>query len=208
MLVSIEGIDGSGKSTVVGRLSEYFEERCKRETSAPHKPKVCDAVFTREPTDSWIGEKVTSSVEGERKLSPMAEFFLFVADHADHVDSVVEPALEDGRLVVSDRYVDSRLAYQAVSLQGKVESPLEWIRSVHDGWTVYPDLTLLLDVDPETAVERTHATAKYERTEFLERVRDNYMSIASSDERFVVVDASRPVNEVADDCRSEIMSRL
>ncbi|MDY6775831.1 MAG: dTMP kinase [Halobacteria archaeon] len=192
MLVTLEGIDGAGKSTVVERLDEVFS----------------DAVFTREPTDSWMGEAVTESVEGERDLSSMAEFFLFVADHAQHVDRVIDPSLEEGSLVISDRYIDSRRAYQAVSLEDEVESPLEWIRSVHDAWTVYPDLTLLLDIDPETAIERTHATAKYEKTEFLEKVRENYIDIASDEDRFVVVDAERPVDEVVDDCRHVIESRL
>jgi len=96
MLVTLEGLDGSGKTTVWEALRERYPE----------------ATFTREPTDdSWYGEAVYRSIEDD-DADPLAELFLYTADHADHLSRVIEPALERGDLVVSDRYSDSRFAYQ------------------------------------------------------------------------------------------------
>ncbi len=97
MLVTLEGLDGSGKTTVWESLQDRFS----------------DAVFTREPTDdSWYGDAVYRSIEDD-DADPLAELFLYTADHAAHLSRVIEPALERGDLVISDRYSDSRFAYQA-----------------------------------------------------------------------------------------------
>jgi len=183
MLVTLEGLDGSGKTTVVEALRGEFP----------------DATFTREPTESWYGEAVERSVNDDDADS-LAECFLYVADHADHLSRVVRPALRDGNLVISDRYSDSRYAYQSVALAGDVENPTEYLKSVHRPWTRPPDRTIYLDVDPETAAERSGRTNKFERTEFLAAVRERYEQlIAAEPERFVRVDASQPPAAVLED---------
>jgi len=180
MLVTLEGLDGSGKTTVAEALRE----------SRP------DATYTREPTDSWYGEAARRSI-GDDDADPVAEFFLYAADHADHLRRVVRPALERGDLVVSDRYVDSRYAYQGASLEGVVDRPLEYVRGVHQPFTREPDATVYLDVDPETAAARAGATNKFERTGFLTAVRSNYERLVEHEpERFVRVDATRPPEAV------------
>jgi dTMP kinase len=187
MLVTLEGLDGSGKTSAVAALREAFP----------------GATFTREPTDSWYGEAVERSI-GDDDADPLAELFLFTADHADHLARVVRPALADGSLVVSDRYADSRYAYQAATLAGydplAVDDPLDYVREVHAPFTRTPDRTLYLAVDPETAAERAGATNKLERVDYLRRVRDNYERLVAADpDRFVRIDASRPEGTVVAD---------
>jgi len=183
MLVTLEGIDGSGKTTVWEHL---------RETLA------VDAVtFTREPTDSWYGDAVYRSIRDD-DADPLAELFLYTADHADHLSRVVRPALADGDLVVSDRYADSRYAYQGATLASVVDDPLEYVREIHAPFTRVPDLTLYFDVPPAVGAERSGATNKFEEADYLTAVRDNYERLVAADpDRFVRIDATRSPEVVA-----------
>ncbi|UPW01238.1 dTMP kinase [Halorussus gelatinilyticus] len=191
MLVTLEGLDGSGKTTVWEVLREEFPE----------------FVFTREPTDTWYGEAVNRSVEDD-DADPLAELFLYTADHAAHLSETVRPALADGKVVVSDRYSDSRYAYQAVSIEGEVKRPLEYVRGVHQPWTRPPDATLYFDVDPETGAARSGATNKFEQAAFLSQVQSNYERLLSAEPgRFVRIDASQSPEEVIDSA-VDVMERL
>jgi dTMP kinase len=184
MLLTLEGLDGSGKTTAWDALRDRYPS----------------AVFTREPTDSWYGDAVARSIADD-DADPLAELFLYTADHADHLSRLVRPALADGSLVVSDRYSDSRVAYQAATLaDSTVDDPLSYVRSIHDPFSRAPDATLYLDVDPETAVERSGGTNKFERVERLRAVRENYERLlAAEPDRFVRVDATRSRATVVDD---------
>jgi dTMP kinase len=180
MLLTLEGLDGSGKTTAWEALVGSYP----------------DATFTREPTDSWYGDAVGRSLNDDDADS-LAELFLFTADHADHLSRVIRPALAAGSLVVSDRYSDSRLAYQAASLADSRladgRDPLSYIREIHEAFSRPPDKTIYLDVDPETAAARAGATNKFERAAYLERVRENYERLIDADpDRFVRVDATQP----------------
>ncbi len=191
MLVTLEGLDGSGKTTAWEALSERYPE----------------AVLTREPTDSWYGDAVYRSIEDE-DADPLAELFLYTADHAAHLSRTVRPALEEGRLVISDRYSDSRFAYQAATLEDRLADPLSYVRSIHEPFSRPPDATLYFDVDPETAAERSGATNKFEQTAHLERVREYYEQLIADDpERFVRIDATQSRAAVLDDVESA-MERL
>ena len=183
MLVTLEGLDGSGKTTVWEALHATYP----------------DATFTREPTDSWYGDAVNRAIESD-DADPLATLFLFTADHADHLSRVVRPALEAGDLVISDRYADSRYAYQAAALEDTdLVRPMEYIRGVHTAFTRTPDCTIYIDVDPETAVARSGATNKFEQREFLSRVRENYERLVAAERnRFVRVDGTRSPEEVID----------
>ncbi|MBX0325347.1 dTMP kinase [Halomicroarcula sp. F13] len=196
MLVTLEGLDGSGKTTVW--------ERLRTDDALPG-----DATFTREPTDSWYGEAVQRSIDDDEADS-LAELFLYTADHAAHLADTVRPALDDGRLVVSDRYSDSRYAYQGATLAASdhFEDPLDYVREVHAPWTRPPDLTVYLDVDPETAARRSGATNKFETAEYLAEVGENYERLVAADpERFVRVDATAAPDTVYDRVRSAILDR-
>ena len=176
MLVTLEGIDGSGKTSAWDAL---------RET------RSTGYTFTREPTDTWYGDAVRRSIDAD-DADPLAELFLFTADHAAHLSETVRPALDRGDVVVSDRYSDSRYAYQGAALEGIIENPLEYVLDVHRPFTRRPDATIYLDVDPATGARRSGKTNKLEDREFLRRVAQNYESLIERDpERFVRVDATK-----------------
>lgn len=189
MLITLEGLDGSGKTTVWEVLRESAGE---------------DVTFTREPTNSWYGEAVNRSIENDNS-DPIAELFLYTADHADHLSRVVRPALERGDLVISDRYSDSRYAYQAVSLEGHVKRPMEYIIGVHQPWTIPPDATIYLDVDPQTGAARSGATNKFEQAGYLAAVQANYERLMKVEpERFYRVDATQSPEEVLESVEDAI----
>jgi dTMP kinase len=182
MLITLEGIDGSGKTTVWEALRGEY-----------------DYTFTREPTETWYGDAVRRSVEDD-DADPLAEAFLYVADHAAHLSNTVRPALERGEVVLSDRYSDSRYAYQGVALDGHVTRPLEYLRGIHQPFTEKPDHTIYLDVDPETGAGRSGATNKFETAAFLREVRENYEFLAEREPtRFHHVDASQSPEAVLDE---------
>jgi dTMP kinase len=183
MLITLEGLDGSGKSTVWEALHDTYP----------------DAVFTREPTESWYGDAVNRAI-GDDDADPLATLFLFTADHADHLSRVVRPALDDGEVVISDRYSDSRFAYQAASLaDSDLKRPLEYIKGIHAAFSRTPDATIYLDVDPETGAERSGATNKFEQAGYLAQVRANYERLIDAEpDRFVRVDATQSPEEVLD----------
>ncbi|SEH16512.1 dTMP kinase [Natronorubrum sediminis] len=197
MLVTLEGLDGSGKTTVWEALQETYP----------------DATFTREPTnDSWYGDAVYRSI-GDDDADSLAELFLYTADHADHLSRKIEPALERGDLVISDRYSDSRFAYQGATLDASdrlaVDDPLEYVVDVHEPFSRPPDLTLYLDVDPKTAAERAGATNKFERVEYLESVHANYERLLEREpERFVRVDASQEPDAVLEEVREVLAEAI
>ncbi len=154
--------------------------------------------MTREPGETWIGNSVRRAIAEE--IDPVAEALLFVADHAMHIATVVRPALEKKQLVISDRYTDSRYAYQQVTLERLVPEPLTWLRLVHNGWTIPPDLTFLLVLPVETALFRRSGRAEREHFEYaslLTKVQENYLSIARDDpSRFIIVDAEKDEKEI------------
>ena len=180
MLVTLEGLDGSGKTTVREALVDDYPE----------------AVVTREPTDSWYGDAVYQSIN-ERSADSLAELFLYTADHADHLSRVIRPALAEDKLVISDRYSDSRYAYQGATLADELDDPMEYIQSVHEPFTRTPDCTFYLDIDPETAAKRSGNTNKFEQSTYLQAVQQNYEQLIAADpERFVRIDASQPPDAV------------
>jgi len=184
MLLTLEGLDGSGKTTAWRALRDRYPS----------------AVFTREPTDSWYGDAVYRSIDDD-DADPLAELFLYTADHADHLSRVVRPALDEGSLVVSDRYSDSRIAYQAATLaDSPLADPFEYVRDLHEPFSRSPDATLFLDVDPETAAERSGETNKFERADYLRDVRAQYERLIDADpERFVRIDATQTREAVLND---------
>jgi dTMP kinase len=177
MLITLEGIDGSGKSTLHSALRELLQD--------------LDPVFTREPGATWVGDSVRRAIA--EQIDPVTEATLFVADHAAHLATVVRPALAEGRLVISDRYSDSRFAYQSVTLQKIIPDPEAWLRAMHNGWTIIPDKTFLCILPVDDALNRLkpdNQREHFERREVLEKVQNNYLTYARNEpSRFVIVDA-------------------
>lgn len=179
--IALEGGDGAGKSTQVEALADWM------------RAKGHEVVVTREPGATAIGKRLRSIIldVSTSGLSDRAEALMFAADRAEHVDSVIRPALERGAVVITDRYIDSSVAYQGA---GRNLAPTEIARISRwatDG--LVPHLTVLLDVAPETARERfTEAPDRLESepAEFHERVRNGFLTLAAADPaRYLVVDA-------------------
>lgn len=181
--IALEGGDGAGKSTQADALAEWI------------RAKGHEVVVTREPGATPIGKRLRSILldVSSAGLSNRAEALLYAADRAEHVDSLVKPALERGAVVISDRYIDSSVAYQGA---GRDLSPTEIARI--NRWAtggLVPHLTVLLDVSPEAARERfTEAPDRLESEppEFHARVRAGFLALAAGDPgRYLVVDAAQ-----------------
>ena len=207
-LITLEGIDGSGKSTALHHISrKVAEKQPQRKT-----------VLTAEPTSGEVGRilraelSAASEVEKPSAALLMNELFLFMADHAQHLANIIVPSLKDGAVVLSDRYADSTAAYQGVTLEGIVPHPVSWIQEIFRPWNVVPDMTLLFLLDPESALMRLKSRRgreKFERLEFLRMVDENFQSMASSEpERFVLIDAAQDEGTVARNATRAVLELL
>ncbi|MEU8187282.1 dTMP kinase [Micromonospora carbonacea] len=192
LFVVFEGGEGAGKSTQLAALAERLRGQGR------------EVVVTREPGATEVGARIRAllldaTAEGP---SPRAEALLYAADRAHHVATVVRPALVRGAVVISDRYVDSSLAYQGAGRTLPVDE-VSWLSSWATGG-LKPDLVVLLDVDPHTGLSRVAARnegadrLEAESVAFHERVRYAFLDLAANDpKRYLVLDASRPVEETA-----------
>ncbi|MEU2623482.1 dTMP kinase [Streptomyces sp. NPDC007157] len=194
--IALEGGDGAGKSTQAEALAEWI------------RAKGHEVVLTREPGATPVGKRLRSILldVSSAGLSHRAEALLYAADRAEHVDTVVRPALDRGAVVISDRYIDSSVAYQGA---GRDLSPTEVARI--NRWAtagLVPHLTVLLDVEPETARERfTEAPDRLESepAEFHARVRAGFLTLAASDPgRYLVVDAGQEPESVTTVIRARL----
>ena len=196
--VTLEGIEGSGKSTQARRLASQLGR---------------DTVLTQEPGGTDIGRAIRGLLldHGHGPLAPAAEVLLFFADRAQHVAEVVRPALDAGRSVVSDRYTDSSIAYQGYGRGIDRALILAVARLATDG--LQPDLTILLDLPVDVGLARAgrrgpHDRLESEVREFHERVRSGYLEMAKAEPaRWVMVNAEGPADEVAARVREAALSR-
>jgi len=190
-LISLEGVDGSGTTSLAHNLREKY-----------------DAVFTQEPTDMWTGEILREALSNESDTAPLSDFYLFMADRVHHIENRIEPAVRDGEMVICDRYADSTRAYQQLSLeQGGFPDgyALQYIEYVMAPFIREPDLTLWLDVDVGTSFERVSGDEKFEQqAEFQERVRENYETLYEENSRIVRIDANQSKRAVLEDAIAEI----
>ena len=184
--ISVEGLDGCGKSTQVRLLARWLRRMGH------------EVVVTEEPTDGPIGRIIRMVVAGGFKVPVAAEALLFAADRLHHVERVIAPAVSSGKVVISDRYIASSLAYQ--SARGL---PLRWVMKINE-MASEPDLMILIDVPAEVTAGRINRSRRpdgFERDlELQKKVRQVYLNIARR-YKMKVIDGNRPVDEVQEDIR-------
>lgn len=186
LLITFEGIEGSGKTTQAQRLYEYLR--------AKHGDRV---IFTYEPGDTEVGRRIREILIDKRYvIDAWTELFLYLADRVAHVEQVIKPALDEGKIVISDRYADSSVAYQ-----GAGGVPIDTIRKFNEVATfgIKPQLTVLLDLPVEEGLTRLGERDRIEAkdVEFHQTVRRYYLELARSEpDRFVVLDGSKPEDEI------------
>ena len=196
MFITLEGIDGCGKSTVSKQVASTLQERGN------------EVYHTMEPSENWLGQAVRRSYTEE--ISPFTEVFLFLADRATHTDRI-KKELAAGKIVISDRYCDSSTAYQGALLHEQLAEQgidsVDWVIGMNSTIIREPDITLLLDIAPEVSLERLKVReelSKFEKQGYLERVRANYLRIAKAEPRVRVIDANQPVEKVLDEVMKAI----
>lgn len=190
IFITLEGGDGAGKTTQARLLTEWLTERGHVVTQ------------TREPGGTQLGQELRNLLlHTTDTIDPRAEALLYAADRAQHIAEVVRPALARGEVVVQDRYIDSSIAYQGagrVLNETEIQSLSEWATG-----TLWPELTVLLDVTPETAVARRSADGRgadrleREPHEFHREVRAGFLKLAAANpSRYLVVDAGRDADAI------------
>lgn len=197
MFVTFEGPDGAGKSTALRTVAE-----------ALHNEGFAVAT-TRQPGDSSIGLSVRAILLDGPRIEPLTELFLFLADRAQHVSEVIRPALNNGQIVLCDRYADSTIVYQGHA-RGLDLDALRHMNDIATG-ALRPDITLLLEIEPEKALRRENDRDRLDREplEFHQSVLDGFRAEARCDpDRWVTVDASLPADRVAELCLQAIRQRI
>jgi dTMP kinase len=202
MFITLEGPEGSGKTSHLPPLVEYLRERGY-------------AVFpTREPGGTSIGEQIREVIHDLKnvEMHPRTETLLYQAARAQIVEQVFKPRLQAGEIVISDRYYDSTIAYQGYGHQQELEQVRALVKYATGG--LVPDLTVLLDVDVEEGLRRKKKDNEWNRldaytVEFHQRVRAGYLEMVKAEpDRWVVVDAGRKWDDVQEELRVVVLGRL
>lgn len=201
MFITFEGPEGCGKSTHIKLIKEYLEN------------KGLSVVLTREPGATPNGEKIRQILlHSDEKLDSVSELCLFEADRAENVTKVILPSLKAGKIVISDRYVDSTVSYQ-IGGRGLAEDMVRYLNMLASKG-LEPDLTILLDVGPEVGLKRASVKGKAdnfekENMEFHGKVRAKFLEIAkNSPHRVVVINSEQEIDKVQDKIRKAIDAKL
>lgn len=198
--LTIEGVEGVGKSTNLQSIRQILEN------------KNIDFIATREPGGTLIAEKIRTLLleHHEEKLCELSELLLVFAARAQHLETVIKPALEAGTWVLCDRFTDATYAYQGGG-RGLSSDAISRLENLAQG-SLRPDFTLILDLDPEIGLTRAKNRGKLDRIElekidFFQKVRATYLAISKREpERCKVVDASKPIEAVSNDVTEHLMT--
>jgi dTMP kinase len=196
VFITFEGIDGVGKSTQLGLLQQWLEGRGR------------EVIRTLEPGGTELGQEIRHLLLHRKgDVAARAEALLYAADRAHHVATKIRPALAEGKVVLSDRYFDSSVAYQGAARELDVDE----VRNI-SLWAVdnlIPDLTVLLDLNAEAAIQRRNKTGtepdrlEREKVDFFVRARAQYLELAK-EPRFLVVDANLSIDEIQHQIRERV----
>lgn len=199
MFITFEGADGCGKTTQIELLNNYL------------KNKNYETIVTLEPGGSDIGKNLRQILLHHNGfVSPRAEIFMYLADRAQHVDSVIKKAVNENKIVLCDRYIDSTIAYQGYARSGDIEK-LDLLNNLATD-SYEPDLTFVLDVDSIIAQKRVGETKdrlEAEGLEFHKKVRFGYLELAKKyPNRIKVIDANKTIEEVFEQIKNIINNIL
>lgn len=204
MFITFEGPEGSGKTTISNIIEKRLEEIGYQ------------VVHTREPGGTPIAEQIRNIIldKSNTMLDARAEALLYAASRRQHLVEKVWPALKEGKIVICDRYIDSSLAYQGGARHLGVENVLNINMFATEG--TFPDMTLLFDIKPEDGLHRIAANANrevnrldLEKIEFHKSVRNTFLELAKQyKDRYVIIDASKPLDEVIENTWKEILKKL
>ena len=204
MFITLEGPEGSGKTTAVNYAVSKLEEMGYQ------------IVRTREPGGTPIAEQIRNVIldKANTSMDPRTEALLYAASRRQHLVEKVWPAIKEGKIVICDRYLDSSLAYQGGARGLGVDNILNINMFATEG--TFPDLTLLFDIEPEVGLARIAANADrevnrldLEKLEFHQKVRNTFLELAKRyPDRFIIIDAAKPRDEVAEATLKAILERL
>lgn len=194
--ITLEGIEGSGKSTSLDTISKSLENL------------NIEFIVTKEPGGGPLGKDLRKMLlDKKTSISSEVELLLMMADRKNHIENIVEPSLEKGIWVISDRYLDSSYAYQGGGRQIEV-SKIDLLTNLLK--LPIPDLTLLFDLSPEIALQRAKNRSELDRFEsepidFHQRIREAYLTLANDNiERYIVIDASKDIQNVKDQVQKQL----
>lgn len=198
IFITLEGLDGSGKSTQALHIKDFLEERGYK------------VLLTREPGGTEIGEKIRQILldKENKEMSAVTEALLYAASRAQHVEQVIVPALEDGKIVLCDRFIDSSMAYQGKGRGLGVKAVMEINKFAICG--LIPDITILLDMDPEASLNRIKTIKgtdrlEQEKSDFHRRVYKGYKDLADMyPDRIKVIDANKTVGEIGREIENKL----
>lgn len=203
IFITFEGIEGSGKSTQLSMLNKWLTNH------------DYDVVATREPGGTKIGEKIRELLRSGSKddvFSPRTELMLFEASRAQHMEEIVLPALNNGKIVLCDRFFDSTTVYQGVARA--IDTDIVHILNDFSSFEKKPDLTIILDIGVDESMNRlikreiSKDRIEQEDRKFFENVRNGYLSLAQNNERFFVIDGTGDANNIQQKIRDELSKRF
>lgn len=189
--ITFEGIDGSGKSTVLTNIYQHLLQR------------NCAVKKTFEPTDTWLGRCVQHCIK--TKTDPFITAFTFSADRIQH-GKKIQQWLDNDYIVLCDRYAESTYAYQGVQLSSCLDDPITWLQELTIDQIPLPDRIFVFMIDPKIAIARIQHRDElipFEQIEFLIKVQENYEKLIR-DDRFLVIDAEKPIKDIVSICVKDI----
>ncbi len=190
--VTFEGIDGSGKTTVLSKVYTALNEQGVKVKK------------TLEPTDTWMGDCVKRCIKTD--TDPFVTAFTFIADRFIHIKEI-QQWLDDGYVVLCDRYAESTYAYQGAQLQETIDDPIHWLKELSEHRILTPDRTFVFDIDPDAAIKRIQQRDElipFEKASFLSKVQKNYLDLAKG-ARFMVLDATSSIETLTNICVQDIL---
>lgn len=190
--VTFEGIDGSGKSTIIAHVSKKLKQK-------GHK-----VITTFEPTNTWLGKYVQHLIK--TSTDPYVTAFTFISDRIQH-SKQIQQWLDEGNIVLCDRYAESTYAYQSVQLEKTVNNPIKWLQDLSKDRILIPDCTFYFRITPKDAlsrIQKRNELIPFEKQSFLQKVHNNYEKICKG-KRFFILDATKNISELTDLCVNEIL---